>query len=173
MIRLRSLSGSCLIGICLSLATPPASAGCDDNFTVLHFFNKDDGHNAYAGLVADKAGSLYGTTVTGGTGCPRGGCGTVFRIGAGNVETVLYSFRYGGDGAHPYGGVILDEAGNLYGTAATGGSSECTAGCGTIFRLAKDGTFGVIHAFVGGENDGNNPQASLQPVWDDERRWRS
>src|SRR5207237_953480 len=74
---------------------------------------------------------------------------------------VLYTFTGGFDGADPYGDLIADGAGNLYGTtSAGGGSPNCTGGCGTIFKLAPDGTETVLHAFTGG-SDGMYPQAGL------------
>src|SRR5262249_5258946 len=74
-----------------------------------------DGAQPYAGLLADGAGNLYGTTVTGG----KNNAGTVFKIGPDGAETVLHSFCLSlgcGDGRNPYGGLIADSAGNLYGT---------------------------------------------------------
>ncbi len=69
------------------------------------------------------------------------------------MHTVLYSFTGGPDGGEPYKGVALDAAGNLYGTAVTGGSGSCEGGCGVTYKLAKSGstyTQSVIHAFTGG-----------------------
>jgi len=124
-----------------------------------------DGFAPFAGLIADKAGNLYGTTADGGAGC-RGGCGTVFELSPASggrwTETVLYSFTGGGDGATPEGGLIFDTAGNLYGTTLNGGSSED----GTIFQLAapaKPGnawTLNVLHNFIG-NTDGKYSLGSL------------
>ena len=58
------------------------------------------------------AGNLYGTTDGGGAS----GAGVVFKVDTSGNETVLYSFTGGADGAYPNAGVILDSAGNLYGT---------------------------------------------------------
>jgi uncharacterized repeat protein (TIGR03803 family) len=69
---------------------------------------------------------------------------------------VLYSFTDGTDGAFPYAGVIQDAAGNIYGTASTGGAF----GHGTVFKLSKTGKETVLHSFEGGA-DGVNPQAGL------------
>jgi hypothetical protein len=96
-----------------------------------------------AGLVFDKAGNLYGTTVWGGNpGCSDTGCGTVFELrakpGGGWAETVIYAFKGDDDGYAPQGTLIFDDAGNLYGTTTSGGrSSACTysLGCGTVFEL--------------------------------------
>jgi uncharacterized repeat protein (TIGR03803 family) len=79
---------------------------------VYRFGNSPDGANPYAGLVID-GGTLYGTTVSG--GAYNGG--TVFKVTATGQETVIYSFSGGtADGAEPYGGLVRDGAGNLYGT---------------------------------------------------------
>jgi uncharacterized repeat protein (TIGR03803 family) len=102
--------------------------------TVLHSFrhNGADGTYPQAGLIFDAAGNLYGTTWEGGShdsDCTYHkfyvGCGTVFRLapGAGGTwtETVLHSFRGNGrssDGQVPVAGLILDAAGDLYGTTS-------------------------------------------------------
>src|SRR5580700_8165554 len=95
--------------------------------TVLHTFTGGaDGGNPCAGLVADSAGNLYGTTYQGGiagAGVNELGAGVVFKIGTSGLFTVLYSFTGGADGSGPVAGVILDSARNLYGTTYYGGSS--------------------------------------------------
>ena len=66
------------------------------------------------------AGNLYGTTSSGGAS----GLGTVYQLTPSNggwTESVLYSFAGGSDGSQPWGGVIFDKAGNLYGTTYEGG----------------------------------------------------
>jgi uncharacterized repeat protein (TIGR03803 family) len=85
---------------------------------------------------------------------------------AGPTENVLYRFQGGSDGANPYASLIADQAGNLYGTTSAGGSSNCSAGCGTVFRLSppvKPGrpwTETVLYRFQGG-NDAAGPMAEL------------
>src|SRR5580704_8223647 len=83
-----------------------------------------DGWLPFAGLVFDHAGSLYGTTLAGGTLGSASGYGTVFKLTPNKdgtwSESVLYSFCDCGDGSAPYAGVIFDQAGNLYGTTAGG-----------------------------------------------------
>lgn len=126
--------------------------------TVLHSFGGgSDGVQPDAGLIADKAGNLYGTTIVGGgTDCSGNGCGTVYKLTPDGKETVLYAFRGGNDGRYPYAGVIEDKAGNLYGTAYVGGASDN----GVVFKLAPDGTETVLHSFAGG-SDGRNPYAGV------------
>jgi uncharacterized repeat protein (TIGR03803 family) len=99
----------------------------------LHTFNGTDGAGPRASLILDAAGNLYGTTSGGGTY----GAGTVFELtpiaGGGWAERVLHNFNNDGtDGAYPYGGLIFDAAGNLYGTTLYGG----TYGNGTVFEIA-------------------------------------
>jgi len=127
----------------------------------------------FAGLAIDKSGNLYGTTTTGGLY----GQGTVFELspssGGSWTEQVLYSFgASASDGINPYDPVIIDAAGNLYGTTAGGGSNSCdqfTLGCGTVFKLSP-GTGGwtetIIHYF---ENNGTDGFYTLAPLVMDPR----
>ena len=112
-----------------------------------------DGASPAAGLVIDASGNLYGTTFSGGVGsCPTTGCGTVFKVTPAGVETVLYSFTDGNDGALPEGGLAMDKLGNLYGTTEVGIVNTF----GTLFKLTPSGTETVLHYFAGG-SDGANP----------------
>ncbi len=117
-----------------------------------------DGDGPFATLVLDAQGNLYGTTVVGGgTGCGGPGCGTVFKVDTSGNETVLYSFAGGTtDGCFPYGGVVLDAAGNLYGTTNVCGSSSE----GAVFKVDTSGTETVLHNFTGGAKDGGYPMFS-------------
>jgi uncharacterized repeat protein (TIGR03803 family) len=110
--------------------------------TVLHRFTggTDGGHPGYGSLVRDAAGNLYGTTYNGGgTGCGGPGCGIVFKLDATGKETVLHRFTGATDGANPYGGLVQDAVGNLYGTTLSGGDLSCSTsdgpGCGVVFKL--------------------------------------
>ncbi len=102
--------------------------------TLLHSFaGMPDGQNPYSRLIRDPAGNLYGTTFYGGSS----GYGTVFKLDTAGKLTVLHSFNNSPDGAHPIAGLILDKAGNLYGTTSDGGDLSCGfSGCGTVFKLA-------------------------------------
>jgi len=125
----------------------------DGSKTVLHaFVGKLDGKFPRGRLVFDSDGNLFGTTSEGGNGCPRNhdGCGTVFKIAPDGTETILHAFKGGSDGSAPSGALILDDAGNLYGTTDT-----------TVFRLMQDGTETVLHKFTGGVTDGLGPIGSL------------
>jgi uncharacterized repeat protein (TIGR03803 family) len=120
----------------------------------LYDFTNAGGANPAAGLIADKAGNLYGTAFDGGSA----GYGAVFMLAPNGVETVLHSFTGSpGDGAVPEAGLIRDGAGNLYGTTGSGGQSGCSGGCGVVFKIAADGAETVLHAFTGG-SDGGAPQ---------------
>ena len=100
--------------------------------------NCADGSYPASGLIQDAAGNLYGTTQFGGvfSSCdtPLQGCGTVFKLDEAGHETVLYSFCAAAncaDGQFPWGGLIQDVSGNLYGTTARGGTSNS----GTVFKF--------------------------------------
>ncbi|MBZ5587017.1 MAG: hypothetical protein LAO05_00460 [Acidobacteriia bacterium] len=125
--------------------------------SILHSFagGASDGAFPHAGLILDGAGNLYGTTVVGGAS----GNGTVFKVRTdGTGFAVLHGFTGALDGAGPEGSLILDGAGNIYGTTYYGGASDD----GTIFKVKTDGTgFGVLHRFAGGFSDGASPFAGL------------
>jgi uncharacterized repeat protein (TIGR03803 family) len=121
--------------------------------TVLHnFTNGADGGYPYAGVIIGPEGSLYGTASGGGAS----GAGVVFKIDKSGNETVLYSFTGGADGGVPYGGLIRDWKGNLYGTTNGGGAS----GAGVVFKVDKSGNETVLYSFTGG-SDGGFPIAGV------------
>jgi uncharacterized repeat protein (TIGR03803 family) len=111
--------------------------------TVLHTFTGgSDGGYPFAGVILDAADNLYGTASTGG----QFNAGVVYKLdGSSGQETVLYNFTGGADGANPYGGVIADSDGNLYGTTYVGGSLEE----GVVYELSPSGVETVLHAFSG------------------------
>jgi len=100
-----------------------------------NFAGSPDGAEPDGGLVRDTQGNLYGITSSGGASQ----WGTVFKIDTSGKETILHSFTFATDGGKPYGNLIRDEKGNLYGTNSEGGPNfgkRCNAlGCGTVFRL--------------------------------------
>jgi uncharacterized repeat protein (TIGR03803 family) len=124
--------------------------------TVLYSFGSTvtDGYSLFAGLVMDKDGNLYGTTLYGGAG----GAGTVFKVTPSGKETILHGFTYlTGDGVEPSAGLILDQEGNLYGTTFQGGANNL----GAVFELTSDGTETVLYSFGSQSGDGTYPAASL------------
>jgi uncharacterized repeat protein (TIGR03803 family) len=134
----------------------------DGSETVLYAFQSgSDGTDPNGILAKDNAGNLYGTASGGGGVCQPNVCGAVFRLAPDGTETILHAFTGGSDGETPQGGVIADASGNLYGTAEAGGDlSDCNeAGCGTVFKVAPDGTVTVLHAFQG--SDGWQPRGTL------------
>ena len=164
-------------GKCASLScgavfqlNPPVPGKAVWTETLLYSFaGGKDGQVPYAGLIADSAGAFYGTTDLGGGGLCKpagGGCGTVYRLvppASGTVwtETVLYSFKGGKDGEHPYAGLLLGTGGVLYGTTSGGG----TANQGTVFKLTPPPkgktvwTETILLRFNG--TDGTDPEAGL------------
>jgi len=110
------------------------------------------GESPFAGLVPDSAGNLYGANTFGGAY----GAGSIFKISPTGRESTLYSFQNGIDGGTPYGGVIRDAAGNLYGTTFSAGAS----GSGTVFELTTANQLLVLYSFTGG-TDGANPYGGL------------
>jgi len=129
--------------------------------TVLYSFSggdgTGDGANPLGGLIFDAFGNVYGTTFGGGLH----GQGTVFELtptaGGSWTESVLYSFGPLPDGQEPWAGLILDTAGNLYGTTSIGGAYTYY---GTVFRLTPDGngswTETLLHSF-GDDKDAADP----------------
>jgi len=134
---------------------------------VLHSFNFGGMDPAFplAGVISDSNGNLYGATNSGGAE----NVGAVFELspnGSGGwTEKVLYSFKNNGlDGNYPYGRLVLDGGGNLYGTTYEGGIHCAPFGCGTAFELSPNGSGGynetVLHSF-GGTNDGDLPYSGM------------
>ena len=133
----------------------------DGTETVLYSFaGAKDGRNPASALVMDEDGNLFGTTGNGGgNGCTRSGCGTIFKIAPGGTETILYSFKGTGDGAHP-SSLLMDGAGNLFGVTNQGGAGCAGNGCGVVFELTSAGKLKTLYTFSGGD-DGSNPDARL------------
>jgi uncharacterized repeat protein (TIGR03803 family) len=154
--------GKCNCGTVYELS--PSQQGW--KHTVLYkFVGQKDGAFPSANLVFDNAGNLYGTTFEGGG---RTNGGTVFKLaplsGGGWMETVLHRFTgMRVDGRNPWGTLIFDVKGNLYGATARGGRFTS----GTIFELSpgtQSWIESVLHSFPGGKW-GSNPHAGL--VFDD------
>ncbi len=126
--------------------------------SVVYSFTGSDGAYPYNGVIFNSTGHLFGTTVAGGSS----NLGAVYELtyspGVGWVNTVLYSFQNGSDGSDPFGGLLVDASGNLYGTTDEGGSG----GGGIVYELSPSGngwTFTVLSSFAG--NSACGPQAPL------------
>jgi uncharacterized repeat protein (TIGR03803 family) len=147
-------------------------------FKVLHVFQGGATGSYLDGLLAfDAAGNLYGDAANGGTtggSCEfSNGCGLIYRLtpdprGTQWSEKVLYIFTGGRDGALPQGGLVLDSAGNVYGTAEAGGIRNPTLcvllTCGVVFQLKpnpdRSWSYNIIHRFTG-SSDGATPVANM------------
>jgi uncharacterized repeat protein (TIGR03803 family) len=129
--------------------------------TVIHCFaDLWDGGVPLAGLVRDSAGALYGTASEGGSYdyyCPSYGCGVVFKV---NPDppfdyTILHTFYGANDGLVP-NAIMIDKAGNLFGTTFAGGAF----GWGVVFKIDTARKFTVLYSFTGGA-DGGGPVQGL------------
>lgn len=133
----------------------PVAGGWNETL-IYQFTGETDGAGPEGDLTFDAAGNLYGITNGGGSA----GRGVVYKLSpmsGGWSQTVLYSFTGATDGGNPVDGVILDSAGNLYGTAEEGGNvADCAPyGCGVVFKLTPGSgatwTETVLHTFLGPE----------------------
>ncbi|MGA7461583.1 MAG: choice-of-anchor tandem repeat GloVer-containing protein [Candidatus Korobacteraceae bacterium] len=110
-----------------------APSGGSWTFNLLYSFIGEAGPSS--DLLLDSAGNLYGTTYKDG----RFGVGNVFKLspsGDGWTYTSLYDFHGTGDGGFPQSNLIMDAAGNLYGTTTLGGNlNDCPSGCGVVFEI--------------------------------------
>jgi uncharacterized repeat protein (TIGR03803 family) len=129
-------------------------------YTIVYAFGSypGDGTAPYAPLIADQTGALYSTTEFGGSA----GFGSVFKLTparSGYAESLLYSFQGGRDGAGPFGGLLADSEGSLFGTTPNGGAH----GQGTVYALTPSRSGyreNVLHSFRIGI-DATNPEATL------------
>jgi uncharacterized repeat protein (TIGR03803 family) len=139
-----------------------ASGGWTERVLHTFSFNGHDGQYVLSGLTFDPLGNLYGTTESGGAH----GYGIVFELtptpAGGWTEKIPHTFNTNGhDGQYPYGGLIIDSLGNLYGTTEVGG----THNGGVVFELTPNSAGGwvenVLHSFADNGTDGYEPEAAL------------
>lgn len=165
----RSLAGlSTVLAIFAIAMFLTATTALAQSEKFLHSFDYNpptlyDGKQPEASLVMDTAGNLYGTTTTGG----KQGWGTVFELSprstGGWSERILHNFNNNGfDGTKPFANVILDSAGNLYGTTSSGGFS----GAGIVFEMVRGSgnawTEKILYTFRGlGGHDGAFPMGGV------------
>jgi uncharacterized repeat protein (TIGR03803 family) len=128
--------------------------GARGKFSVLFHFDAG-AHGGYptAAPTLDANGNLYGTTIAGGDF----GTGILYKLAPDGSFTVLHSFGGSGDGEYGVGRLVMDSDGSLYGVTTEGGGA---CDCGTVFKLAPDGTYTVLHRFAGG-SDGEYPSDGL------------
>jgi uncharacterized repeat protein (TIGR03803 family) len=157
-----NIYGATLGGGQIGKGCHPASCGtifkiaADGEESIIYDLRRRTGTNPESGLILDNSGNLTGSAFFGG----HAFLGAVFQITTHGKGKVLYSFKGGSDGANPYGGLISDGAGNLYGTTSYGGANNNCSDCGTVFQLTSRGTETVLYAFKGG-SDGKAPQGTL------------
>jgi uncharacterized repeat protein (TIGR03803 family) len=125
----------------------------NDETVLYRFGGGADGWYPKAALVRDAEGNLYGTTMNGGAFQH----GTVFRLDSGAKKTVLHSFSGGADGWSPVAPLIMDAAGDLYGTTL---GSGLISPSGVVFKLDASGKETVLHTFTG-KADGGSPVTGL------------
>lgn len=137
----------------------PSGSGWTE--TSLYSFSDSGGDGqAPDGVIFDKAGNLWGATEFGGAN----GVGTIYELknvpGVGWQETIWHNFQTDTDGTHPSGSLILDDAGNFYGTT----NGDGPGGGGTVYELSPSGngwTFQVIYSFAAGPYDNCGPVGEL------------
>jgi uncharacterized repeat protein (TIGR03803 family) len=157
-----ALGAALLVVVMASLVGAPGMWAQSTYKVLYKFTGGADGSQAFAGLIFDQAGNLYGTTGAGGAN----GGGTVFKLAPNShgtwTETVLYSFcalTNCSDGMFPRSSLIFDAAGNLYGTTFDRS--------GTVFKLTPnaDGSWteSVLYSFCSLTkcSDGSNPGPAL------------
>jgi uncharacterized repeat protein (TIGR03803 family) len=118
--------------------------------TVLHEFagGSSDGYFPNAGVIADPSGDYYGTTVQGGAA----NRGIIYEIDRAGVFHLLHSFTGGADGGSPYGALVRDSSGNLYGTTTQGGATPSSDG--TVFKYDTGGNLTALLNFRGTNGGG-------------------
>jgi len=156
------LSFGYLLAAVLSVICVPGSWAAPSE-SVLYTFTGPDGANPFGSLAMNAAGNLFGTTSEGGSH----NAGIVFELTPGKngvwKEEVLHNFTGGYDGYGPYGGLVLDASGNIYGTATYGGGGGCSGGCGIVFKFTPNShgkwKENVLQVFNG--LDGAKPSGTL------------
>jgi len=148
--NLRTLAAAAFIAMTLAAASAQTES-------IIHTFTgSGDGNPSNGALVGDGKGNFFGTT----EGAGPNGAGTVYELSPGSngtwTEQILYSFSWTNGAAAPYGGVVFDGNGNLYGTTAYGGANSM----GTVFELSPGSngvwTEKILYSFAGGTS-GQNP----------------
>lgn len=133
--------------------------GPDGVETLLHTFQGiccgADGSFPIGNLVFGARGNMYGVTQKGGGPTDLG---SVFEANTDGTETVIHGFTGTADGEEPYGGLMIDGGGSLYGITLFGGSAD---ECGTVYKITPQNVESVLHAFAHNSSDGCFPHGSL------------
>jgi len=143
----------------------PGRHGCGTIFKITPLgrmtaqgLDSEEGASPQAALLLASDGNYYGTTV----GAGLYNSGTIFKMNPAGVITVLYDFcpdQNGcSDGSFP-NALVQGIDGAFYGTTGHGGGGACSDGCGTVFKLAQDGSFNTLYRFK--STDGNIPMGRL------------
>lgn len=154
------LSRVLIVSVVVSLSSVVAWSG---SYTLLHVFLQNQEHPS-SGLVVDAAGNAYGTTAFGGG---KNNAGTVYQLSPTSGFHTIYAFT-GPNGSKPNGSLLVDSAGNIYGTTTGGGAFLCdndTIGCGIVYRLSPPKSGGpwtqtILYNFSGGD-DGWYPYSGV------------
>jgi uncharacterized repeat protein (TIGR03803 family) len=160
---LARICGAMTLAFALTAMLAPRAQA--QTYSVLYSFtNLGDGSYPYGGVIADSAGNLYGTTYQGGRVKDCGlfaGCGVVYKLDPSGKLTVLHSFVGNSDGRQPYfGNLFRDSSGNLFSTTVYGGIKN-NIGVGTAFEITSAGRETVLHQFLGGAEDAQQPNQGL------------
>jgi len=143
-----TLGGGYGAGVVFQLATKGKDAGTE---TVLYTLSSTQIGEFPNGVIRDSEGNFYGTTNAG----PLNDCGGVFQLNSAGSASLLFGFQGFQNGCNPFGGLLLDGQGNLYGTTSSGG----TGSGGTVFELSPSGTFTILRNLS--QADGISPYAAL------------
>jgi hypothetical protein len=170
------LPGGCLfsLGCGTVFELSGSTAGGWTLTTIYTFQGGADGGDPDSTLLMDGSGNLFGETLGGGgstSTCLNVGCGTIFELspdGSGEwTKKTLHEFLGGQDGSGPDGGLVLDAAGNLYGTTIQGGGTcaVTSAGCGIAFELIPQAggrwKEAILHRFGISSTDGFAPSGGM------------
>ena len=154
-----------LLVAALALPAARAAGPARGGETVLHAFGgRSDGHFPASGVIRGPDGTFYGTTEGDFSPVSAPDLGTVFAMTPQGTVHRLHQF-VDSDGATPLAGLVQGADGSLFGITQAGGSSkncpaDMSSGCGTVFRIAPDGTFFSLYSFTGGL-DGSRPTSAL------------